>query len=198
MPDPLQDVDWPLTTSRLHVRRATAADAGAVWAYRRLPEVAEWMTGLTGDEATYAPRFVEPERLAVTLVVERDGRVVGDLMLRVEDAWSQTEVAERARGTQAELGWAFDPAVHGQGYATEAVHRLLALCFEELGLRRVTAGCFADNVPSWTLMERVGMRRECHLVADSLHRSGRWLDSFTYALLADEWHARPGATGPTR
>jgi RimJ/RimL family protein N-acetyltransferase len=36
-------------------------------------------------------------------------------------------------------------------------------------------------------MERLGMRQEAHLVGDSLHRSGEWMDSVAYALLADEW-----------
>jgi RimJ/RimL family protein N-acetyltransferase len=36
-------------------------------------------------------------------------------------------------------------------------------------------------------MERIGMRREQHLVREALHRSGEWLDSLGYALLADEW-----------
>ncbi|HET6693447.1 MAG TPA: hypothetical protein VFG97_04020 [Pedococcus sp.] len=53
-------------------------------------------------------------------MVELDGRVVGDLMLRVEDARGQTEVAEQARGTQAELGWVLDPTFEWKGYATEA------------------------------------------------------------------------------
>jgi len=59
-----------------------------------------------------------------------------------------------------------------------------------LGLRRVTASCFAANEATWRMMERVGMRREVHTVRDSLHRSGAWLDGFGYALLADEWRGR--------
>jgi RimJ/RimL family protein N-acetyltransferase len=35
-------------------------------------------------------------------------------------------------------------------------------------------------------MDRVGMRREGHAVAESLHRSGQWLDTVTYAVLAEE------------
>ena len=61
------------------------------------------------------------------------------------------------------------------------------MCFEDLGLRRVTAECFADNVASRRLMERVGMRQELHAVRDSLRRSGEWVDGMGYALLADEW-----------
>jgi RimJ/RimL family protein N-acetyltransferase len=124
-------------------------------------------------------------------VVELDGTVVGDLMLAIDDAWAQAEVADRAEGVQAELGWVIAPSYAGRGLATEAVAELLRICFEDLGLRRVTALCFADNVPSWRLMERVGMRREEHNVRDSLHRSGVWLDGLGYALLADEWRAAP-------
>ena len=33
------------------------------------------------------------------------------------------------------------------------------------------------------------MRRELYAVAESLHRSGEWLDGVSYALLATEWVA---------
>ena len=189
MTAPYLDAPWPIATERLTLRPATPDDAPAVFAYRRLPEVARWMTALPLDAQAFAAQFVEPDRLGPTVVVERDGVVVGDLMVRIEDGWGQTEVAEQARATQAEIGWAFDPAVQGQGLATEAVRRLLEVCFADLGLRRLTALCFADNAPSWRLMERVGMRREGEYRADSLHRDGRWLDSYAYALLRDEWGA---------
>ena len=110
-------------------------------------------------------------------------------MLAIEDSWAQSEVADQARGVQAELGWCLDPDHGGQGYATEAVGWLVRLCFDTLGLRRVTANCFADNTASWRLMERIGMRREIYAVRESLHRSGDWLDGMGYALLADEWRA---------
>ena len=190
MPQDLSAVSWPARTERLTIRPATPADADATWAFRRLPEVGEWVTRAETDPTAYAERFLDPERLATTLVVERDGVVVGDLMLRVEDAWAQSEVADRAVGAQAELGWTLDPAHAGRGYATEAVTELLRICFEELRLHRVVALCFAANTASWRLMERVGMRRELHTVRDSLHRSGEWLDGYGYALLAEEWRAR--------
>lgn len=193
----LSAVAWPVRTRRLALRPATPDDLDATWAFRRLPEVWEWVTTASADRAVYAEVFASPGRLASTLVVELDGTVVGDLMLAVEDAWAQTEVRERARGVQAELGWTLDPAHHGHGYATEAVAALLRTCFEDLGLRRVVASCFADNVASWRLMERLGMRRETYAVRDSLHRSGAWLDGVTYALLAEEWRAQQGPGAAT-
>ena len=47
---------------------------------------------------------------------------------------------------------------------------LLRASFEDLGLRRVTVNCFADNTASWRLMERVAMRRELNVVAESATR----------------------------
>ena len=124
------------------------------------------------------------------LVIQLDGRVIGNVLVRTEDPWAQLEVRPDAVGCQAEIGWVLHPSYARHGYATEAVEATLEICFEQLGLRRVVAGCFAGNTASWQLMERVGMRREQHAVADALHRSGEWMDSLGYALLADEWRQR--------
>jgi RimJ/RimL family protein N-acetyltransferase len=67
------------------------------------------------------------------------------------------------------------------------VRELLRCCFQDLGLRQVTANSFLDNDTSWRLMERVGMRREPHAARESLHRSGRWLDTVGCAILGEEW-----------
>jgi RimJ/RimL family protein N-acetyltransferase len=185
------ELECPLHTERLTLRPATAADTEATWSYRRLESVNEWLTGRPADLDDYRKLFSEPARLAATVVValghDAAAPVIGDFMLRREDAWAQLERTEHARGTQAELGWVLDPRHTGHGYATEAVRELLRHCFEDLGVRRVTATCFADNDTSWRLMERVGMRRELHAVRDALHRSGRWLDTLGYAILDEEW-----------
>ncbi len=184
-------LERPLRTGRLTLRPATTGDADPTWTYRRLPSVDEWLTGSPADLDGYRALFSEPARLATTVIVtlghDPTAPVIGDLMLRREDAWAQRDVADRARGKQAELGWVLDPAHTGHGYATEAVRELLRHCFQDLGVRRVTANCFLDNDTSWRLMERVGMRRELHAVRESLHRSGRWLDVVGYAVLDEEW-----------
>jgi RimJ/RimL family protein N-acetyltransferase len=187
-------LDRTLRTPRLSLRPGTASDAGPTWAYRRLASVNEWLTGCPADLAGYRESFAEPGRLANTVIVtlghDDAAPIIGDFMLRREDAWAQFDVADRARNRQAELGWVLDPAHTGHGYATEAVRELLRYSFQELAVHRVTANCFLDNEASWRLMERVGMRREMHAVRESLHRSGKWLDAVGYAILEDEWPAR--------
>jgi RimJ/RimL family protein N-acetyltransferase len=39
-------------------------------------------------------------------------------------------------------------------------------------------------------MEKLGMRREQHGVADSFHAELGWVDGFEYAILAEEWVQR--------
>ena len=183
----LDAVAWPVRTPRLSLRPATPADLEPTWRYRRLEEVSRWLVRAPGTFEDYRIQFERPDTLAKTLVIELRGEIVGDLMVTVEDGWGQAEILEQTEQVQAELGWVLSPDHGGHGYASEAVRELIRLCFEDLGLRRVTANCFADNEASWRLMERVGMRREVHTVRESLHRSGRWLDGLGYALLADEW-----------
>ena len=187
----IDDVSWPLTTERLSIRPAQLSDAHAFYDYRRLPEVSDWLPRLSTDEAAVAERFGDDDFLRRTLVIEEDGQVVGDLYLAISDAWAQAEVQDRTVGAQAEIGWALDPSRQGRGLALEAARGLMARCFVELGIHRVYATCFADNVASWHLMEKLGMRREAHNVKDSMHRDRGWVDGFTYALLAEEWRGRP-------
>lgn len=187
---------WPLRTARLQIRPMTTSDIDTMWQWRRLPDVNRWL-GLAPDTIeAFRERYLDPERLAAMHILELlpDAATapmpIGDIMIKLGDAWAQLEVADAAKGVEAELGWVLDPAHTGRGYATEAIRAVIDVCFGPLGLRRVHAGCFADNEPSWRLMERLGMRREEFSRRTALHRSGEWLDGMSYGILAEEWPTR--------
>lgn len=95
MDSDLDDVTRPLRTPRLTLRRAAAGDLDAIWRYRSLSTGYEWMTRTFVDRAAFDEKFGNAPSLAVTLVIELDGRVIGDLMLQIEDGWAQAEVAQR-------------------------------------------------------------------------------------------------------
>lgn len=187
MNDALARIEWPVRTDRLTLRRPTGADLDDAWRIRSRPEVYEWLTSADRSLAEFRARHELPEVASTVVVIDLEGVVIGDLMIRVQSAWAQREVRDLARDVEAELGWTLDPAYQGKGYATEAVRAAIDLCFGPLGLRRVLASAFAANEASWRLMERVGMRKEQHTVQESLHRDRGWLDGVTYALLASEW-----------
>ena len=190
MSNPLDSIAWPRRTERLLLRRVTDEDVARIGEIRAIDGVSEWLTTDASDRVRFDEHYRRPERMAISMVVELGGTIIGDLMFRTENGCAQAEVADEAIGVQAEIGWVLDPGHSGHGYATEAVAALFRIGFEELGIRRIVAYCFADNEASWRLMERLGMRRETCTRFDSLHRSGRWLDGYGYAILADEWRAR--------
>jgi RimJ/RimL family protein N-acetyltransferase len=182
----LQRASWPRRTDRLVIRPATSEDLRAIFEYRTQVEVARWMPGRPTSYAEFVLRCGQFGVLARTLAIELDGVLIGDLYLHVTPSWAQTDTADRA-GEEAEVGWCLSPAHQGQGYVSEAATELVRVCFEDLGVRRITAAAFADNLPSLRIMEKLGMRRESYNVRDSLHRDLGWIDGVVYALLADEW-----------
>ena len=191
-------ISWPRRTARLLFRPATTDDLDALGAIQNLPEVAYWLPSAPGSQADYLLRMGREGLLPRTLVLEKEGTVIGELYLHVKAGWAQREIAERSTDTEADIGWGLHPAHQGHGYAIEAATELVRVCFEDLGVRRVVAGAFADNAPSLRIMERLGMRRETLAVRTTLDRELGWVDSTEYALLADEWRAGHAADGVSR
>lgn len=185
------DLSWPAVTQRLAIRPAAVSDLERIFGYYRSPEVAEWLGSRPTDLEEFVERVSEPGLLGRIFVVEHAGIHVGDVYLGITDPWAQKEVRDDARGTAADIGYVIAPEFAGRGFASEAAAELLRICFEDLGLRRVTAECLADNAASWRVMEKLGMRREAVTRKASLHRTRGWLDAYGYALLADEWAASP-------
>lgn len=105
--------------ARLVLRAATPDDVKATWRFRQREDVSRWLTRAPATLDEHRSRFLELASLGKTIVVELDGAVIGDLMLKVDDAWAQAEIAERGRGVQAELGLVLHPDHTGRGYATE-------------------------------------------------------------------------------
>ena len=184
-------LERPRHTERLTLRPATADDAEATWDYRQLESVNEWLNGCPADLDVYGKLFSEPAAAREHRDHHSRPRRRGPDHRRPHGPprgrLGPVRCRRTAHNALAEVGWVLDPAYTGHGYAIEAVRELLRYCFLDLGVRRVTANCFLDDDISWGLMERVGMRRERHAVRESLHRSGRWLDTVGYAILDEEW-----------
>ena len=61
-----------------------------------------------------------------------------------------------------EVGYIVNKRYQQKGYAAEALSAVIAQAFRE-GAHRVYADCDPRNVPSWKLLEKVGLRREAHM-----------------------------------
>lgn len=190
----IADVSWPQRTERLVLRQVREQDIDRLLEFRNKPEVYRWLLTTVVDpdkfRAAWMKTLTDPRDHSS--VIELDGVVIGTASLDVLDGMGQDHGEPTVRA-EALIGYTLDPAYAGHGYATEAARALLRICFEDLGVHRVTAGCFADNVASWKVLEKAGMRREQHGVQDSWHAERGWVDGYTYAILRSEWLTAGGA-----
>ncbi|MBW8482742.1 GNAT family N-acetyltransferase [Actinomadura parmotrematis] len=181
--------DYPLRTDRLLLRPFEPGDLAELYAYQSLPEVARFLY--------WEPRDLEESRVFLqqkmaSSALEKEGdwlvmavlwRETGALVGEVNLQWRSRE------HRQGEIGYIFNPAYHGRGFATEAAEEGLRLGFEDLGLHRIVGRLDGRNTASARVLERLGMRREAHLVENEFVK-GEWSDEIVYAMLRREWDAR--------
>ena len=177
-----------LETRRLILREYTLDDWPAVDAYTSNPQVVQYMSfGPTTPEQTrehlqwaITAAAEQPRSLyELAVVLRAEQRLIGTATLQVDSR-------ERR---QANFSYLFHPDYWGQGYATEAIRRLIHFGFTELHLHRVADDVDARNLASVRVMEKLSMRREGHL-RETIWKDGRWYDEYLYAILAHEWDMR--------
>lgn len=177
----------PLTTERLVLRFMTTDDVDDIHAYQSREDVCRYLLFEPRDRATVAAKVAQHAEARTLggdgdywqIAIELDGRVVGDVYFSIKSVAQQT----------GEIGWTMHPDVHGRGYMSEAAGAVLAVAFEQIGLRRMIANLDPRNAASAALCRRLGMRHEAHFVED-MWSKGEWTDSGIYAILAREWTSR--------
>lgn len=147
-----------LETPRLVIRSFEVSDTEGMLAVFGDPEVRR-----------YLPPFPDPtiesmgKSVARRMAIERDhgyglwavdrndtGEFIGDCGLMLVEGI----------GPEVELAYHYKRSAWNKGYATEAAMACLAQGFGPVGLERVIAICFPENVGSWRVMEKAGMRYE--------------------------------------
>lgn len=118
----------------------------------------------------------EPEATRLTIEV---GGLVADLIQYVEE--------DEPKYRHAGIDLFLDPALHGQGYGSEAVRRVVRLLIEERGHHRITIDPATANVAAIRAYEKagfkpVGVMRKAERDADG----GGWHDALLMELLAGE------------
>jgi RimJ/RimL family protein N-acetyltransferase len=179
--------DYPVLTARLRLRPLTDGDAGVLVSCYALHEVHRYIPigPLSVEEVDdrlrrgpWSRSTLEHEGEVLGLGVElaSTGELIGDVLL----IWTSK------RQGSGEIGWVIHPAYTGQGFGTESTRAILKLAFEGLGLHRVIARIDARNARSLRLADRLGMRREAHLIRNRWTADG-WTDEVDFAMLSEEW-----------
>jgi ribosomal-protein-alanine N-acetyltransferase len=170
----------------LTLRYAVAADAPAMfalardpevtrffaWSYQRPEQAEDWISGL--------PAKREAGELLDFLAVHRERGPVGVTGL--------SELSRRDR--RATIGTWFGREHWGSGVNAESKALIAALAFERLGLERLTAYTSRDNPRSQVALERLGFAREGVLRAFHRHPEAVH-DVMVFGLLRGEWESGP-------
>ena len=190
-----------LETERLILRRLTEADADHLFDLDNDPEVMRFING--GEptpreviENDLMPGFLRYDNrspgFGVWAIIEKaSGDFLGWISLRPQKGVSG----------EATLGYRLRTAAWGQGYATEGARGLIRKGFTDLGLQRVIATTYEDNLASRRVMEKLNMTfvRRFRLaeeepvdVATHYDPSGDFWDGddVEYALEKADWEQR--------
>jgi len=177
-----------MPSTRLWFSPLTPDDFEAVHTYAADPEVSRYMDwGPNDPETTRAflqsvtDRLKDPENNQMEFGVRMldGGLLIGACAI----------VLESPSCDQASIGYVLNRLFWGRGLGTEIAGALLKLGFETLGMHRIFATCRPENIGSQRVLEKNGMRREAHFRKHAWMK-GRWVDSYLYAILDEEWKAQ--------
>ena len=142
----------PLETERLRIRPYRLSDLDATLQMSQDPVLRKWIpSGVYNDDEhkEYVLKSSSDNPKDFILEDKFTRNIVGEMTFHlwfVERTW--------------EIGWLILPPYQGQGYASEAATRLIDVGFVVLRLHRIIATADPENIASWRVMEKVGMRRE--------------------------------------
>ena len=190
-----------LETERLVLRRFTEADLDNLVDLDGDPDVMRFLTGGTPTprdviQNVVLPRFLSYyERFAGygfwAAIEKQTGEFLG---------WFHFRPPEGAGPDEVELGYRLRKSAWGKGFGTEGSRALIRKGFTELGVRRVVASTYQDNIGSRRVMEKAGMTlartyRLTKLEAEKLGITDLWDgDDLEYALTKTEWEQQEAAS----
>ena len=121
--------------------------------------------------------------LHLLVVFDQTATVIGGIQWAAE---------EDPQYHHASVDMFLDPAVHGQGYGTDAARTLCRHLLDVAGFHRLVIDPAADNIAAIRCYEKVGFRRVGTMRAYEQGADGTWHDGLLMDLLADDLEG-PGA-----
>lgn len=180
----------PIETRRLLIRLFEDKDLEDILEYSQtadhwLTRTLKWQPTREGikkfwEQRRYLDLSEGVDDLDLVIELKEKGKVIGNIGMEL------SHLSENKQGT---IDWLLGSMFQGQGFASEAARSFLTFGFDKLELHRISARTSRDNIRSWLLMERIGMRREAHF-KQSTNVNEEWQDEFIYAVLAEEWHSK--------
>jgi RimJ/RimL family protein N-acetyltransferase len=152
--DDLGPVVWPpapIRTERLVLRASEARDRAAFIELLASPEVHTYLGGPRRRDELERELPEVPEQWPGSFVVELDGAMIGQILIRRASAQHRPAAAGKA-----DLGYLFLPRAWGAGYAAEACAAALGWLDDALGGEPVVLATQTANTGSMRLAAKLG------------------------------------------
>ncbi|MFD6297695.1 GNAT family N-acetyltransferase [Streptomyces sp. NPDC060235] len=148
---PLARPPAPIRTGRLLLREPEARDRPTFIELLSSPEVHTYLGGPRQRDALESELPKVPERWPGSFVVELDGSMIGQILLR-----RATEHRRPAAAGKVDLGYLFLPRAWGSGYAADACAAALGWLAEVLPGEPVVLATQTANLGSMRLAAKLG------------------------------------------
>lgn len=172
-------------SERLVIRKFGMQDVESFYQYRSNPDIARfqsWENYTIQDAESFVSRQLEssPDQPGTwfqhAVALAASDQIIGDCAIHTLGAEPRI----------VELGFTLAPEHQGKGYMHEALCALLDYVFGTLNKHKLIAFSDVRNTKSIHVLERLGMRREGHLLENYMSK-GHWADEYQYAILQSEW-----------
>ncbi|MDM5188710.1 GNAT family N-acetyltransferase [Bacillus sp. DX4.1] len=178
-----------LETKRLHLIEIEQLHCQKIYDIFSLEEVTRYygMNSLTkfGQASrmieSFSKNYFEKSAIRWGIVVKETGAFIGTAGLNNLQLWSK----------RSEIGYELHPSYWGKGYASEAVQQIVTYSFQELGLFRIGAITYPENVASSSMLSKLGFQKE-GLLRGYINQGNRQRDAFIYSMLLTDWEKSYG------
>lgn len=172
-----------LETERLRLRELHILDAKAMFEYASKDEITKYVLWDTHTSLRQTKQFLKLMNkkylegyLAWAITLKESGTFVGTIDFVTLDRTARI----------AEIGYTISDNYWGKGIVSEATQALINFGFNELHLERIYARCFAENIGSERVMQKVGMTYEGTL-RKGIFAKGAYHDLKIYAILQEDF-----------
>lgn len=169
---------------RLILRKITIDDVNDIFEYASIPDVTTfvlWDTHKTKEDSIDFVKFSDEQFNSNTsiiwgIVIKSEKKLIGTIDLR---NWNTIHNC-------GEIGYVISKKYWNKGYVSEAMKAVIKFGFEELHLNRIEAHCEEENIGSWRVMEKCGMKYEGTL-REKVFIKERFRSMKMYSILKREW-----------
>ncbi|SDN67019.1 GNAT family N-acetyltransferase [Bacillus sp. OK048] len=172
-----------LQTERLTLQPFKKEDASRIKDLANNKELASILGLPHPYELEYAEDWiaVQPEQIEkgveypLTIVSNELNEIIGTITIRIDNS-----------NNKGELGYWIGKDYWGNGFATEAVHKIIEFGFTQLNLNKIWASAISRNKASKIVLEKAGLQKEGTLRQNRLLKN-MYEDVDVYGLLQIEY-----------